>query len=356
MMLSGHDRPILKNSLVRRIVGVLAAAALALAALGCPKERPAPPAAGNAPASSTAPAGRKLQIAVVPKGTTASFWQTVKAGAEQAGKEMNADIIFQGPTEETDITGQKAILDVQINKKVDAIVMAACNAQTLVPTVEKAQQHGIPVVTIDSGIDPDISLKFIATDNKKGGAAAADALAKLIGPEGGEVGLLPFVVGAGSSDDREHGFIEQLKQYPNLKLVSKLYSESDVNKAQEKINAMVTAHPNIKGIFAANQAGGVGAAQALKMKGLAGKVKLVAYDAGDEEIAALKAGTIQALVVQRPFDMGYKGVKAAVEAIKAGKVKADKPEMEDTGVTVVTMENFNQPDIQKLLYPQGPPK
>src|SRR5581483_7753798 len=110
MMLSGHDRPILKNSLVRRIVGVLAAAALALAALGCPKERPAPPAAGNAPASSTAPAGRKLQIAVVPKGTKASFWQTVKAGAEQAGKEMNADIIFQGPTEETDITGQKAIL------------------------------------------------------------------------------------------------------------------------------------------------------------------------------------------------------------------------------------------------------
>jgi ribose transport system substrate-binding protein len=129
-----------------------------------------------------------------------------------------------------------------------------------------------------------------------------------------------------------------------------------VNKAQEVVNAMVQANPNLKGIFAANQAGGVGAAQALKLKGLAGKIKLVAYDAGEEEITALKNGTIQALIVQRPFEMGKQGVEAAIEAIKAKKVGSDPPQTVDTGVTTVTMENFNKPEIQKLLYPLGPPK
>lgn len=331
-----------------------ALALLAMTGMGCPKEEPQ----GTGSAGTAAPgsaAGKRLEIAVVPKGTAHSFWQTVKAGAVQAGSENNANIIFVGPTEETDTVGQKNIIEAQITKNVDAIVMAACDARALVPTVKKAQEAGIPVITIDSGIDPDISYKFIATDNKKGGAAAADALDKLL-PEGGEVGLLPFVKGAGSSDDRENGFREGLAQYPKLKLVSTLYSNSDVNIAQEKVNAMVTANPNLKGIFAANQAGGVGAAQALKLKGLQGKIKLVAYDAGDEEIAALKDGIIQALIVQRPFDMGYKGVQTAMEAIKAKKVGSDTPEKLDTGVTVVTMENFNDPDIQKLLYPTGASK
>ncbi|MCS6777629.1 MAG: ABC transporter substrate-binding protein [Chloroherpetonaceae bacterium] len=299
--------------------------------------------------------GRRLQIAVIPKGTAQSFWQTVKAGAEQAGREENADITFIGPTEETATVEQKNIVDAQITRRVDAIVLAACDARALVPTVRKAQQAGIPVVTIDSGIDPDISYRFVATDNRKGGAAAAEALNKLL-PDGGKVGLVPFVKGASSSDDREAGFKEALRQYPKLQLVSTLYSNSDVNKAQEVVNAMLAAHPDLAGIFAANQAGGVGAAQALKLKGLQGKVKLVAYDAGEEEIAALKAGIIQALIVQRPFEMGYQGVKSAIEAIRSGKVGSDTPVRVDTGVTTVTMENFNDPEIQKLLYPSGAPR
>jgi ribose transport system substrate-binding protein len=343
---------------LKRGVACAALALLALTGLGCPKENTgtSPSNGGTPSATSGGGESKRLQIAVIPKGTTHSFWQTVKAGAEKAGDDFNADINFQGPTEETDTPGQKSIIEAQITKRVDAIVMAACDEKALVETVRRAQDAGIPVITIDSGLDPDISLKFVATDNKKGGAAAADALAKLLGDAGGEVGLVPFVKGAGSSEHRESGFKEQLKQHPKLNLVSTLYSNSDVNKAQEVVNAMVTANPNLKGIFAANQAGGVGAAQALKLKGLKGKIKLVAYDAGEEEIAALKEGTIQALIVQRPFEMGYQGVKAAVEAIKAKKVKGDKPEQVDTGVTVVTMENFNEPDIQKLLYPMGAPK
>jgi ribose transport system substrate-binding protein len=361
MKTMGNDRPASTESAVliprcfHHAGYLLALATLALAVTGCPKDNGGTSIGAPPPSNATAgnTPGKTLQIALVPKGTTQSYWQTVKAGAEQAGKEENANIIFQGPTEETDIPGQKNILEAQITKKVDAIVMAACDAKALVPTVQKAQAAGIPVITIDSGITPDTSVQFIATDNKKGGAAAADKLSELIGTDGGDVGLIPFIPGAGSSDDRENGFKDELKKYPKLNLASTLYSQSDVNTAQNVTNQMVASHPNLKGIFAANQAGGIGSAQALKLKGLAGKIKLVAYDAGDAEIEALKAGTIQALIVQRPFDMGYKGVKAAVEAIKAGKVKSDTPQMEDTGVTVVTMENFNQPDIQKLLFPLG---
>lgn len=337
------------EKLKQGLILVLLAVATTIVVAGCAKQETA---TNTGPANTAAATGgSKYRIAVIPKGTAQSYWQTVKAGAEKAAGEENAAIIFQGPTEETDITGQKNILEAQIVNHVDAIVMAACNATALAPEVKKAQDAGIPVVTIDSGIEPDTSVKFIATDNKKGGAAAADEMNTLLGPAGGNVGLLPFIQGAGSSDDRENGFKAELAKYPQLHLVATEYSESDPSKGQEKVNAMLIAHPDMKAIFAANQGGAVGAAQAIKQKGLAGKVKLVAYDAGDEEITALKDGIIQALVVQRPFVMGYEGVKTAIGAIKSHQVKSDKPVVEDTGVSVVTMQNFNQPDIQKLLYP-----
>ena len=289
---------------------------------------------------------------MLPKGVAQSFWQTVKAGAEKAAAENNCEIIWQGPAQDSDTNQQKTIVEAQIASKVDAIMLAACNTEALSSTVVKAQDAGIPVITFDSGIKPDTSVKYIASDNVKGGAAAADALAKQLGEAGGEVGLLPFIQGSVSSDEREKGFTDQLKSYPKIKLVVTLYSNSDVNTAQEKVNAMLTAHHGLKGIFAANQNGGVGAAQAIKQKSLGGKVKLVCYDAGEEEIAALKSDLAQALIVQRPFEMGYQGVRACVDAIKTKTIRSNKTEFVDTGVTVVTKENFNDPAIQTLLYPK----
>ena len=332
---------------------------VAFAGLGCPKgetpETGAPAVNKKTSGATGAMSGKKLIIAVIPKGVTHSFWQTIRAGAEKAAEENNAEIRFVAPSVETDIIGQKTIIDAQIANKVDAIVLAAIDAKGLASAVVKAQNAGIPVITIDSAIDPDTSVKFVATDNIKGGASAADAIAKLL-PEGGEIGVIPFVKGAGSSDDRENGFKEQLKKYPNLKIVSTLYSESDTGKGQEVTNAMIAANPNLKAIFAANQAGGIGAAQAIKQKNLKDKIKIVAYDAGDEEIAALKDGIVQALIVQQPIEMGYLRVKEAVAAIQSKTVKSDKPTIVDTGVTVVTMENFKDEKIQKLLYPTGAKK
>jgi ribose transport system substrate-binding protein len=311
---------------------------------------------GAAPSKQTpSPAGKgqvvkkdHYVIGVVPKGVAHQFWLTVKAGAEAAGKEFDAKIIWQGPSKETEIDKQISIIEDMVSRKVDAIVMAACDENAMVGTIKRAMDAGVPIVTIDSGVKSDLPVSFVATDNIAGAKAAAKELARLIG-NGGEVGLIPFVPGAATSEMREQGFKEGIEEFPNVKLVSTLYCMSDSGKGMSVTQDMMTANPNLKGIFLANEAGAIGAAQAVKAAGKAGLIKLVAFDASDEEIASLKDGTFQALIVQNPFQMGYKGVKAAIDHINGKPV--DK--RIDTGVTVVTMENFNQPEIQKILYPKA---
>ncbi len=317
-------------------------AIVAVATTGCPKS-------SSRVASDGGKAGgaHRYRIAVIPKGTLQSYWLTVKAGAEQAAKEDNAEILWDGPQDERDVSKQINIVQAFINRRVEAIVMAACDAHALVRYVKQAQQAGIPVVTVDSGITPDISSAFVATDNVKGGAIAADTLAKLIGGKG-TVGLMPFIKGAESSDQREQGFRQEIAKYPNIHLGPVLYSESNVEKGLERMLNMMTSTPNLAGVFAANQSGVEGAASALQQQGKAGKIKLVGFDASDIEIAKLKAGVIQALIVQNPYKMGYEGVQLAIRAIKKEPIQQRHI---DTGVTVVTMQNFNTPAVQKLLYP-----
>lgn len=320
---------------------------LALGLLGgCPPPAAPPPPPAGGPPPAAAP---KYKIAVVPKGTAHVFWKTVQAGAEAAGQEGGARILWNGPSQETDVARQISILENFITQKVDALVMAACDAEALVPIVKKARAAGIPVITIDSGIASDDALSFVATDNVAGAKAAAEKLAELIGGQG-KVGLIPFIKGAATSDMREQGFKQGLAQYrERIKLASTLYSQSDASIGMRKTEDMLTAVPDLAGIFAANEPAVVGAAQVLKQRGKAGKVKLVGFDASDAEIAALEEGTVQALIVQNPFKMGHEGVRLAIEAIQGKPV----PKRLDTGVVVVTKENMNDPEIQKILYPLG---
>ncbi len=269
---------------------------------------------------------------------------TVKAGADSAGREFGIDIIWNGPALETDIAAQIDIVENYINKNVDAIVLASCDVKALVPVVKKAEAKGIPVITIDSNLDSDIPKSFIATDNILGGQKAASVLAELTGKKG-KVACFPSVPGASSQIDRETGFRKELKSFPEMELAVVQYNQNDVATAMSITEDVLTAFPDLAGIFAANEAGAIGCTQALTARGLQGTVKLVAFDAAENEIEALKSGTIQALIVQDPFAMGYLGVKTAMEVLR-GK---DVPEYIDTGVEAVTMENFYNPEIQKLL-------
>jgi len=289
---------------------------------------------------------KQLVIAVVPKSTSHEFWQTVKAGAEAAGEESGAKILWNGPAKETDIAAQISIIENYITQHVDGIVLAACNSKALIPTVQKAKKAGIPVVTIDSGIDSDDADCFVATDNIDGAKKAADVLAKMIG-EKGDIGIEPIVPGAATSTMREKGFKDGIKKYPNIKVVATLFSNCDEQRGIAATEDMLTAHPKIKAIFSACGPGAVGCARVIEQKKLSGKVIHVAFDAVPAELAAFKRGSIQAMIVQNPYRMGHDGVLTAIDA-KHGK-KVEK--RIDTGVEVVTKENFDKPEIQKLLFP-----
>ncbi|MBN1543688.1 ABC transporter substrate-binding protein, partial [candidate division KSB1 bacterium] len=256
----------------------------------------------------------QVQILVSPKGLVHSFWLTVKAGAEQAGKEAGVRVIWKGPAQETDIATQIGILEDYINKKVDAIVLAACDANALVPTIEKADAAGIPVIIIDSGVNSEVPKSLVATDNVLAAEKAAETLASLIG-EKGKVALIPFVPGAGTSMMREQGFKQGLARCPNIELVAVQYSQSEVERAMSVTENILTAHQDLDGIFAANESGTIGCAQAVKSRGLAGKVKLVGFDASPNEVQALKEGVVDALIVQNPFQMGYRGVQTALAVL-----------------------------------------
>jgi ribose transport system substrate-binding protein len=289
---------------------------------------------------------KKLSVLVSPKGLEHAFWLTVKAGADSAGKEFNVDVIWRGPTRETDVPTQISILEDYINKKVDAIVLAATDAKGIIPYVQKAVSAKIPVITIDSGVESDLPLSFVATDNIAAARRAAQALAELIG-EKGDVACIPFVPGAATSVMREQGFRDEIKLHPRIRLVALQYSQSDVATAMAVTEDILTAHHDLAGIFGANEASALGIMQAIKSRGLAGKVKIVGFDASDNEIQALRDGFVQALIVQDPFKMGYLGVSYAVDAVHGKSI----PKRVDTGVYVVTRENLDSPEIQKLLHP-----
>ncbi len=295
-------------------------------------------------------AGAGKVVAVVPKGTTHDFWTSVKAGAEAAGKEYGCEIKWQGPTKETQVDKQVTIIQRFTTEGVDGIVMAACDAAALVPHLQAAKDQGIVVVTIDSGImDRAIPASNVATDNVAAAAKAADTLAELIEEEG-DIGIITFDPNAESSIDRERGFVDQLKEkYPNIKIAEILCCDSDTAKALSVTESMLNNHPELKGIFAANQPGGQGAAQGLKNRPEL-DVKLVAFDSSEAELEALEEGIIQALIVQNPYAMGYKGVEQAILALAGKEVER----LLDTEVVVVTQENIDDPEVQTIVRPLEP--
>jgi ribose transport system substrate-binding protein len=289
--------------------------------------------------------GAKYTIAVVPKSVGLFYWGTVHAGAEAAAQKYHVNIVWKGTETETDVAGQVNILQDFITKHISGIAYAATDAHGLVQTAQSAKKAGIPVVNIDSGITPQTP-PLVATDNITAAGKAADILDKLVGGSG-QVALLPFVPSAATSIQRQQGFEQELKKYPGMKLVAVRYDQSDISTALSDTENILTSHPNLKGIFAANEPGVIGAAHALIERGLVGKVKLIGFDNAPDEVTALSQNQVQALIVQNPFQIGYQGVAEVMSLIQHHSV----PHSVDTGSIVVTKANMNQPAVHKLLVP-----
>lgn len=301
--------------------------------------------ASSGSGSSSNISGAKYTIAVVPKSVGLFYWGTVHAGALAAAKKLHVNIVWKGTEAETDVAGQVNILQDFITKHISGIAFAATDAHGLVGTAQSAAKAGVPVVNIDSGLTPQAP-PLVATDNIAAAAKAADILAQQIGGKG-DVALLPFVPSAATSIQRQQGFEQELKKYPNIHLVAVQYDQSDINTALSEMENILTSHPGLKGVFAANEPGVIGTVHALLERGLVGKVKVLGFDNAPDEVNALKSGQIAALIVQNPFKIGYMGVQETLDLIQHKKV----PHSVDTGSTVVTKANMNQPAIHAILVP-----
>lgn len=289
----------------------------------------------------------KPVIAVVPKGQVALFWQSVHAGANRGAKESDVQVSWNGPAVETDLDAQIRIIDDMLAKGVKAFVLAPQDRDQLNNKISQIHKR-MPIVIMDSGCSTDDYTSFVATNNRQGGRMAAEQMLKLLGEKGGAIAMIRNVPGADSTTEREDGFREVItSKGTNLKLVDEPFCEGFADKASEKTGALLAAHPDLAGIFASAEPGAVGVLHALAETKKAGKIKFVGFDAGKELKDGLDAGTIDALVVQDPVEMGRVAVKTAATALRGDQVPKEQPMQP----TLVTQDNKNDPTIQQLLTP-----
>lgn len=289
---------------------------------------------------------KKKTIEVIVKESNSSYWDSVKVGAEDAGKEFGVDIIYSAPKKEEEIDTQIEIINDAINKKVNAIVLAACDYKRLVNVTEKAIDEGIPVVVIDSAIDSSKISSFIATDNFEAGKMQGNQLVKIIG-ENCNVALMNFVKGAAPADQRQAGFLEVIKIYPDIKVLSNEYCFSDSMLSSQLTRKLLNKFTNLDAIVAFNAPATEGAANTVKDMKLENKIKIIGFDCMPEEVDLIEDGVIQTTVVQNPYSMGYLGVKYALDVLN----KKSVPKYVDTHSTQIDKSNMYTPENQKLIFP-----
>jgi ribose transport system substrate-binding protein len=291
------------------------------------------------------------RVEVIVKATTSQYWATVFDGAKAAAKVLGVKIETLGAAAETDVAQEVSITENAIATHPTAIVIAATNAVALAAPIEKATAAGIPVIMIDSSATTDKYVTFLATNNVTGGQKAADEIASCVkartGKAAGNVAYLTALAGAQSLNDRDQGFVDELKKYPDLKIVDHRVGNNDASKALSDSEDILTKNPDLVGIFADNELEGDGAGTALNEKGKASKVCLVSFDTSAQELKFLSAGVIDGLIVQDPFMMGYAGVWYALEAANGAVL----PKYVDSGVHVVTKANIDSPAMAGLLDP-----
>jgi ribose transport system substrate-binding protein len=314
-----------------------------VALLACSSKGPAVKS-GNSP----------LTLAVIPKGTSHEFWKSIHAGAIQAEQELTAAgdsvrIIWKGPLREDDREMQVQVVEGFISQGVQGLVLAPLDRRALVRPVEEARRAGVPTVIIDSGLETDSIVSYVATDNYKGGTLAADRLGQVLGGKG-NVLVLRLQEGSASTEERERGFLERIKsQFPGITVVSSDQYAGPTRETAKRAseNLLNRFGGNLQGVFTPNESSTIGMLLALQDINKAGKVKFVGFDASQILVDAMRSHQLDGIAVQNPMRMGYLGVKTMVARLRGQPFEKHI----DTGVTLVTPENLDQPDMQAVINP-----
>jgi ribose transport system substrate-binding protein len=298
--------------------------------------------------------GKTFKVAVIPKGTTHEFWKSIHAGADKAARDLaaegvNVEVIWKGPLREDEREAQIQVVEGFISQGISGIVLAPLDDRALIRPVEEAKRAGIPTVIIDSGLQTDQIVSFVATDNMKGGTLAADRLGQLLGGKG-KILMLRYQEGSASTEQREAGFMQQMKaKFPGIEVVSSNQFAGptrDTAKSASE-NLLNRFGADIQGVFTPNESSTTGMLLALQDMNFAGKLFFVGFDSSQSFVDAMRNKQMHGTVLQSPFNMGYLGVKTMVEHLSGKPVE----KRVDTGVALVTPDNLEDPKIKELLRP-----
>lgn len=298
--------------------------------------------------AASASAGEKkaggLTIQVIPMSTASSYWLAMKQGAEDAAKKYGPDyggirVLYDGPKENGDAATQINILNNAVTAKVDGVVLASTNPEALLQPVVDAIAAGVRVVTADSGVEPNRADSFLATNNFAACKMLGEYMGNLMGGQG-KYAVVGDSNAFTSGRDRPAGFDAGMAKYPGIASVGTQLANSDINKAESITINYLIANPDLKLVFASNDRGCVGATNAFLQEGIKGDIMLCAVDVSLDTLKNMKRGVIQATILQRPYDMGYNGVRSILTILDGGTVEKEV----DTGVFLLTPENMDSPE------------
>lgn len=287
----------------------------------------------------------KMYIPLISKGFQHQFWQAVKAGADKAAAELDVEVTFEGPDNETMVDRQIDMLAAALAKKPAALGFAALDSQAAIPLLKQADEAGIPVIAFDSGVDSDIPKATASTDNLAAAALAADKMAELIGGAG-QVAVVAHDQTSRTGIDRRDGFVNQVKEkYPDIEIVTIQYGGGDHLQSTEITKSILQANPDLKGIFGTNEGSAIGVVNGVREMDRT-NVVIIGYDSGAQQKEAIRDGLMAGAITQNPVGIGYETVKAAVAAAKG----EDVPAAIDTGFYYYDKTNIDDPEIAAVLY------
>ena len=335
-----------------RVAGIAVAAVIPIALAACSSSSsssstsPAASTGASSTSSSAAAAGKNYNVELVVGTKSDDFYVTMECGAMAEAKSLGVNLTVTGPADFS-APEQAPILNAVAASKPDALIVAPTDTKALNPELSRIANEGVKVVFVDTTTtNPSVAVSHITSDNTGGGKLAADSLAAQIGGKG-TVAVINVNPGISTTDARIAGFTAEMKaKYPGITVLATQYDNDSSATAASQVEADITAHPNLSGVFATNVLSAQGAATGIQHAGASGKVKVATFDAEPQQITALKSNTIQLAIAQSPYLEGQDGVEQAVNALSGKPVSANI----GTPLVAITQQNVNSASVQKNIY------
>lgn len=310
----------------------LACALLALALGGC---------------AAAAPTGARHRVAIVAKSTRTEFWLSVFAGAQAAAAEYNVELDISGPETEEDYETQNRMVAEAVDAGAEALVFSAIDYENNAAAIDAAAAAGVRIVAIDSNVDSAAVQTYIGTDNYAAGQMAAQAALDAVDGEL-TVGIVNYDISSANGQERERGARNLFEESGRAQVAARINTLAEAGRAQADTEELLRAHPDINVLLAFNEPTSVGAAAAVAAQDLSDAVFLVGFDSNLATVEGLQNGSVDALIVQNPYAMGYLGVESAYRLL-SGQGGSLAPTV-DTATSIVDLENLFTMDSQKALF------